>query len=116
VATFVDATETLGFIGLGGEADLAAAPGDAASDIPAAGTLSAFRGHLTASTTGSVTFTLYVNGAATAVACTIAPATTGCADGTHTVVLAAGDVIAVRITKSAGALLRHVRWSTTLAT
>jgi len=103
-------------MGLGGEANLTPTVGTAASDVPAAGTLSAFRGHLAASITGNVAFTLYVNGLPTTVTCTILSGATGCVDNTNMVVLAAGDVIAVGITKTGGALARHVRWSAKLAT
>jgi hypothetical protein len=110
VVTFVDPLDTSGFIGMGGEANLVLSAGDAGSPIPAAGTLSGFRARLTSPAAGSVVFTLFQNGAATGVTCTIAAAQSTCTDGAHTVVLAAGDNVAVGITNGSG-LLRHVRWS-----
>jgi hypothetical protein len=115
VVTFVDPADPSGFIGMGGEANLAATAAAAASEVPTAGTLAGFRGHLTAPAAGSVVFMLFVNGIATTVACTVPAGATACVDSTHTVVLAAGDVIAVNLANSSG-LLRHVRWSSTLAT
>jgi hypothetical protein len=115
LVTFVDAADTSGFIGLGGEASLAPSAARAASEIPAAGTLAGFRAHLTAPAAGSVVFVLYVNGLPTTVTCTVSSGASVCADATHTAALAAGDVIAVGLTNSSG-LLRHVRWSARLAT
>jgi hypothetical protein len=110
VVTFVDPADTSGFIGMGGEANLAPSVADAGSPVPAAGTLSGFRARLTAGAAGNVVFTLFVNGAATSVTCTVPAVQTTCADGAHTVALAAGDTVAVGVTNASG-LLRHVRWS-----
>jgi hypothetical protein len=113
VVTFVDPLDTSGFIGMGGEANLIPAAADAGSPVPAAGTLSLFRARLTTAAAGNVVFTLFVNGAATAVTCTIAAAQTTCADGANTAPVAAGDTVAVGVTNGSG-LLRHVRWSARL--
>jgi hypothetical protein len=113
VVTFVDPLDTAGFIGMGGEANLTLAPGDAGSPVPTAGTLSLFRARLASAAAGNVVFTLFVNGAATAVTCTVGAGQTTCADGADTVALAAGDTIAVGVTNGSG-LLRHVRWSARL--
>jgi hypothetical protein len=113
VVTFVDPFDASGFIGMGGEANLTLSAADAGSPIPAAGTLSLFRARLTSAAAGNVVFTVFVNGAPTAVSCTIAAAQTTCADGADTVALGAGDTIAVGVTNGSG-LLRHVRWSARL--
>jgi len=114
--TFVDPLDATGFIGIGGAANLASTVTGAGSQTPAAGTVSGFRGHLTAPATGTgVVFTLYVNGNATAVTCSIPAGQVACVDGAHTVALAAGDTIAVGITNASG-LLRHVSWSSKLTT
>ena len=114
--TFVDPTETSGFIGVGGEANLVGTAADAASEIPAAGTFSGFRGHLTTPAGDiPVTFTLFVNGSATGVTCSITVAASSCVDNTHTAAVSAGDVVAVQVVKPGG-LLRNVRWSARLAT
>jgi hypothetical protein len=110
VVTFVDPADTSGFIGIGGEANLVPSAADAGSPVPAAGTLSGFRARLTAAAAGNVVFTLFVNGAATSVTCTVPAVQTTCADGAHTVALVAGDNVAVGVTNASG-LLRHVRWS-----
>jgi hypothetical protein len=70
---------------------------------------------LTSPAAGTITFALLVNGVASGVTCAIASSGSACLDSTHTVTLAAGDVIAVSVTNSSG-LLRHVRWSARLAT
>jgi hypothetical protein len=110
VVTFVDPADTSGFIGMGGEANLAPSVADAGSPVPTAGTLSGFRARLTAGAAGNVVFTLFVNGAATSVTCTVPAVQTTCVDGAHTVALVAGDNVAVGVTNASG-LLRHVRWS-----
>jgi hypothetical protein len=115
VVTFVDPADSSGYLGLGGEASLAATVAGAGSPVSAAGTVSGFRGRLTAPAAGPVVFTLYVNGNPTSVTCSVAAASVACLDGVHTVSLAAGDTIGVEITNGSG-LLRHVRWSATLAT
>ncbi len=113
--TFVDPADTAGFIGIGGEQSVASTVLVAGSQTPAAGTISGFRGHLTSPAAGTVVFTLYVNGAATSVTCSVVADTVACLDGTHTVAVAAGDTIAVGITNASG-LLRHAGWSAKLAT
>ncbi len=113
--TFVDPADTAGFIGIGGEQNVASTVAVAGSQTPAAGTISGFRGHLTSSAAGTVVFTLFLNGAATSVSCSIAAGSATCLDGTHTVTVTAGDTIAVEITNASG-LLRNAGWSAKLAT
>ena len=60
-------------------------------------------------------FTLFVNGAATSVTCSVAAGSAACLDSTDTATVSAGDTIAVGITNACG-LLRHVGWSAKLAT
>jgi hypothetical protein len=115
VVTFVDPLDTSGFIGMGGEANVTTSAGEAASPIPAAGTVAGFRARLSAVPAGPVVFTLYVNGAATGVTCTVASPATTCTDATHTAAVGVGDTVAVSITNGSG-LLRHVRWSARLDT
>lgn len=117
VVTFVDALDTTGFTGIGGEANVTTTAAAAGSEIPSDGTIASFRGRLPAAPGGSgVVFTLFKNGTATAVTCTIAAASTSCTDSTNTLAVAAGDTIAVRIANSSGTFLRHVRWTARLAT
>ena len=61
-----------------------------------------FRGHLTAPATNPVALTLFVNGSATGVTCTISAPASGCVDAADTATLAAGDVVSVRITIAGG--------------
>jgi collagen triple helix repeat protein len=113
--TFVDPADTAGFIGIGGEQNVAPTAVAAGSQTPAAGTISGFRGHLTSAAAGTVVFTLLVNGAATSVTCSVAAGSAACLDSTHTATVSAGDTIAVGITNASG-LLRNVGWSAKLAT
>ena len=116
VVTFVDSLDTSGFIGLDGAANLAPTGGRRLVRRVAAGTLSEFHGRLTSPAADTVVFTLYVNGAATGVTCSIAGGSSACTDSANTAALAAGDTVAVGITKAVGTLYRHVSWSATLAT
>lgn len=52
--------------------------------------------------TETITYTLYVNGAASALTCSITDASTSCADATHTVSLVRGDTVALRAETGAG--------------
>jgi hypothetical protein len=113
VVTFVDPADASGFIGMGGEANLATTASDAGSPIPVAGTLSGFRARLSSPAGGSVSFTLFVNGSTTSATCTISAGQSTCVDNTHVVALTPGDAVAVSVSNSSG-LLRHVRWSADL--
>jgi hypothetical protein len=112
---FVDSAETSGFLGIGGDPNLAATADGAGSPTPAAATVSGFRGYLTSPTSGPVVFTLYVNNSATSVTCSIAAGSESCLDDVHTVTVAAGDSISVGLSKGSG-LLRHAAWSAKFAT
>ena len=66
--------------------------------MQAGGTLSHFqvRLQLAVGVGGSITFTVYKNGAATAVTCTVSGVTAkSCSDLTHTVAFSPGDTVAV---------------------
>jgi hypothetical protein len=52
--------------------------------------------------TGGAIVTLLVNGTASALTCTVAPGSRTCFDSTHSVILAAGDVMQVQVTYGAG--------------
>jgi hypothetical protein len=76
--------------------------------MPAAGTLRVFTGHVEV-TSVDVTFRVFVNGAASAVSCTIKAGETTC--GTEsTATLAAGDGLSVEITHPTGAVVRNADW------
>jgi hypothetical protein len=113
VVTFVDPLDAAGFIGVGGEQNLTSSAGDAASPVTYAGTVGGFTARLPAAAVGDVVFTLFVNGAATPVTCTIAATQTGCTDASHTTPISIGDTVAVGLTNGSG-LLRHVRWAASL--
>ena len=112
--TFVDPADLTGFSGIGGQQNVAATVTDAGSVIGSGGTISAFRGQLTFPM-GAVTFSLFVNGVATSLTCTVLAPGSACTDALHTVTLAAGDVIAVRIANASSNPLRHVSWSAKFA-
>jgi hypothetical protein len=109
---FVDAADTLGYIGPGGQMAVAttAARGDAV--IPVAGTLRSLRVSATPNAaSGSLKLTVMRNDAATTITCTIvAPATT-CADATHTQAFAVGDRITVEMTNGTANSVRFLRWT-----
>lgn len=70
-----------------------------------AGTLSNLRVVITVAPGGAVTrtYTVWVNGVATALTCSIGPAATSAEDITHTVAVAAGDLITLKHTAAVGA-------------
>ena len=114
VVTFVDPADTTGFFGLGGQQNVSTTAGDSASVLRPAARSRGFRGRLTANAAGTVTFTLFVNGAASSVTCSIPAGQNACTDGTNTATVAAGDVVTVRLTNASG-MLRHVSWSAKLS-
>ena len=86
---------------------------DAGANMPTAGTLSNFYVHTAAVGSGWV-FTVYKNGTATAVLCTIASGAQDCNSGALSVSFVAGDKIAVGMTKNAGgAGGSAARWTAT---
>src|SRR5687767_11609619 len=73
----VDATETTSYIGLGGFTHTVPGTPKSQSTIPIGGTLSSFNGVTGLFATGTFTFTVFVNNAATPITCTVtAPART----------------------------------------
>ncbi len=52
--------------------------------------------------TETINYTLYVNGSASALTCSISDASTSCSDSTHTVSLVRGDTVALRAETGAG--------------
>jgi len=74
-----------------------AAPADADSPLPVGGTLGNLRVHVTASSADPASATVYVNGTATAVTCTIASGDTDCPETMSTVPVVAGDLVTVEV-------------------
>jgi hypothetical protein len=112
-AAFVDPAETTGYVGLTGAQNVAAAAAGAQGPVPFAGTLRNFRARLAAAAPSAVTLTAQVAGVDQPVTCTIASGATACADTTHSAVLAAGDLVDVKVTHAAGAL-RGLVWTAQL--
>ncbi|MFF0290715.1 hypothetical protein [Streptomyces sp. NPDC005262] len=110
--SFVDATETAGFVGASGQAGLGSSADAVATPLPDAGRISTLRVKVGESAQG-VTVTVIRNGVATALTCTT-DATGTCAATVGTpIAFAAGGTIAAEVEHPAG-LLRDVRWSTLL--
>jgi hypothetical protein len=112
-AAFVDPAETTGYVGLTGAQNVAAAAAGAQGPVPFAGTLRNFRARLAAAAPSAVTLTAQVAGVDQPVTCTIASGATACADTTHSAVLAAGDLVDVKVTHAGGAL-RGLVWTAQL--
>lgn len=87
------------------------------SRVGVAGSLTGFSAAITtAPPTGSWTFTLFKNGVAESVACTITGASTGCLDATGCLELTAGDEIAVQVVPAgASANAGGPRWAAVFA-
>ncbi|HEX4520407.1 MAG TPA: hypothetical protein VH063_12570 [Gaiellaceae bacterium] len=115
VVGFLDPLDATGFIGEGGISNLAPTAAEAGSPVASAATVSGFRGRVgSAVGGGGVVLTLYLDGSATAVSCSIPSGSTSCTDSAHSVSISAGDVIAVQLANSTGTLLREVRWTAEL--
>lgn len=117
-ATFVDASEATGYIGIAGAPGVEASHADIASPVPIAGSLRALRasvGTLPAGTT--VALTLMQNNLATAQTCSIVAPASSCVGPAGTVAVAAGDTISVRVVRSGtSTFLRNVRWAAAFVT
>ena len=105
-ATFVDATETTGYIGLTGSQNVGTASSAVQAPLPVAGTITNLRARLASGAPSAVTLTLQVGGADKALTCQIASAGTSCADTVagHAVTVAAGDLIDVKVAHATGSL------------
>jgi hypothetical protein len=111
---FVDPADTTGFLQVGGQQNVSLSVGDSGSVLASGGSISGLRGRLIFNAAGTVSFTLFVNGSATGVTCSIASGVSACTDGTDSATVSAGDVIAIRLTNASGAL-HHVSWSAKLS-
>ena len=110
---FIDPTETTGFIGITGSQNVAASGAAIEGPVPA-GTVRDFRAQLATDPPSALALTLLDNGAATAVTCAIATTSTSCSDTTHSVTVAAGDRLSVKVTHASGAV-HNLRWSAELS-
>lgn len=104
------ATAAVRFVDFGNVRDTPqAAEQSSAMVMPTAGTITKmFANHFNALSTDSITYTLRLNGADTAITCVVAATTTQANDVAHTVAYAAGDRLSVKCVQSstqAGATL-----------
>jgi hypothetical protein len=111
---FIDPLDTTGFVSLGTSRMVASTSASVAATIPAPGTFSKLNIHLVHAA-GSVTATVYVNGAATTVTCTVAAAASTCSDTTHTAALVAGDTISVKVDNTNAAAVTDFSWTGLMA-
>jgi hypothetical protein len=107
---FIDPLDASGYVSLGRTGILAAAASDIGSVMPTDGTLSSLNVHLIHAS-GSVDVTVYVNGAATSMTCTVAAADSTCADTTNTAAITASDTIAVLIENTDGVAVTNFSWT-----
>jgi Collagen triple helix repeat (20 copies) len=112
-ASFVDALDTDGFVGLGQFPYVRTTEAVAAAKLAAGGTLSNFTASLGSSTgaAGPVVFTVFKNGTATAVTCSIPAPGSSCSDSSDTITFAAGDTFAVEIKNQTGVFLVDADWT-----
>lgn len=107
-ADFVDAADTRGFIGLGGDPTVELEESDAASVLTTTGTVHSFTFVHVAGP--SVAYEVMHNGSGTGIGCTTSAQCTA-VDG---LVVAAGDTISIQVAHQ-GTSVHDVRWSATLA-
>jgi hypothetical protein len=81
--------------------------------LPIAGSISSFYVRLSGNPNAgrSYSFVVRINGADTALACTIADAATSCSDTTHSVAVTAGSLIAIHAVGTANPTGRTMVWS-----
>jgi hypothetical protein len=111
---FIDPLDLSGYVSVGTVRMVAATPSLVNVTIPAAATLKQFYVRL-AHTTGSVTATAYVNNVATSLTCTVAAAVATCSDTADSVVVAAGDLVAIRVDNTNAAAITNFSWTAVLA-
>lgn len=112
MVTFVDATQTDGFVGPSSEPDLAATSAEVSSPLPIAGPVSKLQVRVAVNGAG-VTVTVVRNDVPTTLTCTT-DATGSCSTTGIPVAFAAGDTISAEVQHSSGTFLRGVRWSTVI--
>ena len=111
---FIDPLETTGFVGLDERRVVASTAGGAASTMPVAGTLGELSVRLTHSA-GVVTITLYKNGVATPLTCSIAAGSSTCSAGAASVAVAVGDTVAIGIDKPGAGNVTDFSWTARVA-
>lgn len=104
---FVDPADAAGFFGLGGTGFVAGAATDVQSAMPFAGTLSGFNVHVQSGSGAALILTVYKNGSATGISCTVISTAAQCASSS-TLVFATGDTFAVGETRSGGSGVSHL--------
>ena len=85
-----------------------------AASLPAAGSLSNLNIHLVHSS-GSVTATVYVNGTATTMTCSVPSAQSVCSDVTDIKAVAPGDTVSVKIDNTNGQAITNFTWTAWMA-
>ncbi|MER7807393.1 hypothetical protein [Streptomyces sp900116325] len=110
--SFVDATETDGFVGATGQAGLGSSADAVDTPLPVAGRIRTLRVKVGESAQG-VTVTVVRNGVATALTCTTDATGTCAATVGSPITFVAGGTIAAEVEHTGGPL-HAVRWSTVL--
>ncbi|HOX70466.1 hypothetical protein [Dokdonella sp.] len=99
------------FIGMG-ESDAAFAK--VAIPVPVSGTIGGLQVRtnvVPGASPNSYTFTVYVNGAATAATCVIGTGATSCSDSVHTVAISMGDAVSLQQVGFSTPTAASVTWS-----
>jgi hypothetical protein len=105
---FIDAADATGYLPPAGTGRITVAEADAAIEMPTGGTLAKLA--VRVSSTTPVTFTVVVGGADTALTCTVAAAAKQCTDSSHTVAVAAGTTVSVKV-GNGGNSVQNLRYS-----
>ncbi|MGW2554072.1 hypothetical protein [Streptomyces sp. NPDC001635] len=113
VVRFVDASETDGFVGAAGQANLEPTADAAGTPLPDDHHVGRLRVRV-GERAPNVTVTIVRNGTATALSCTTDATGTCAAPAGSPIAFAAGDTIAAEVQHPAGTPLRDVRWTTDL--
>ncbi|MDX6476070.1 MAG: hypothetical protein QOH95_1581 [Gaiellaceae bacterium] len=107
---FVDATETTSFTGIGGSGHTTPGITNSTWTMPIGGTFASFTGQVGLMSPGTFTFTLFVNGAASGVTCTITAPSRICTSA-GTAGIPPGALLAIQLQNPTGGYVNNVRWT-----
>jgi len=109
---FVDAADATGYVGPGGQAQVAPTVASGNAIMPMAGTVRSFKVAATpTAASGMITFTLLRNNLATPITCTITAPAKSCVDAGHEQAFSASHRMTVRVQNATNNSVRFVRWT-----
>jgi hypothetical protein len=108
--SFIDPADSVGYVPVSGGSTAVANRSDAEIALPRAGTMTGLSVGLTARQ-GTTTLTLWVNGVATALACTVPAQGSTCSDTGESIAVAAGDVVSFKYAADGTPPIKNLRYA-----